>query len=55
VTIRDVIAASIAGAVRTLVEHDPGVRLGGDAEHVGLARVAAKKRRGWLKFLPSAA
>jgi CHAD domain-containing protein len=46
---REVVAASIAGAARTLVEHDPGVRLGDDIEHVHKARVATRRLRSDLR------
>ncbi len=48
-TMRDVVAASIAGATRTLIERDPGVRLGGDIEHVHKARVATRRLRSDLR------
>ena len=48
-TMRDVVAASIAGAARTMIEHDPGVRLGDDIEHVHKARVATRRLRSDLR------
>ncbi|HWD71733.1 MAG TPA: CYTH and CHAD domain-containing protein, partial [Actinomycetota bacterium] len=48
-TMRDVVAASIAGATKTLIERDPGVRLGGDIEHVHKARVATRRLRSDLR------
>jgi CHAD domain-containing protein len=48
-TMRDVVAASIAGAARTLIEQDPGVRLGDDIEHVHKARVATRRLRSDLR------
>jgi CHAD domain-containing protein len=52
-TMRDVVAASIAGATRTLIEHDPGVRMGGDIEHVHKARVATRRLRSDLRTFRS--
>jgi CHAD domain-containing protein len=48
-TMREVVAASIAGATRTLIERDPGVRLGRDIEHVHKARVATRRLRSDLR------
>ncbi|HXL41462.1 MAG TPA: CYTH and CHAD domain-containing protein [Actinomycetota bacterium] len=48
-TMRDVVAASIAGATKTMIERDPGVRLGGDIEHVHKARVATRRLRSDLR------
>jgi len=48
-TMGDVVAASIAGATRTLIERDPGVRLSGDIEHVHKARVATRRLRSDLR------
>jgi CHAD domain-containing protein len=48
-TMRDVVAASIAGAANTMIEHDPGIRLGGDIEHVHKARVATRRLRSDLR------
>ena len=48
-TMRDVVAASIAGATRALIEREPGVRLGGDIEHVHKARVATRRLRSDLR------
>jgi CHAD domain-containing protein len=48
-TMREVVAASIAGAARTMIEHDPGVRLGDDIEHVHKARVATRRLRSDLR------
>jgi CHAD domain-containing protein len=48
-TMRDVVAASIGGATRTLIDHDPGVRLGDDIEHVHKARVATRRLRSDLR------
>ncbi|MEA2566541.1 MAG: hypothetical protein QOD49_1718 [Actinomycetota bacterium] len=43
--LREVISASIAAGVAALVEQDPGIRLGGDSEHVHKARVATRRLR----------
>ncbi|MEA2502285.1 MAG: hypothetical protein QOD01_2396 [Actinomycetota bacterium] len=48
-TMRDVVAASIGGAAKTMIEHDPGVRLGDDIEHVHKARVATRRLRSDLR------
>jgi CHAD domain-containing protein len=48
-TMRDVVAASIAGAAGAMIEHDPGIRLGGDIEHVHKARVATRRLRSDLR------
>src|SRR5439155_3183672 len=52
-TMRDVVAASIAGATRTLIERVPGVRVGGDIEHVHKARVATRRLRSDLRTFRS--
>jgi CHAD domain-containing protein len=48
-SIRDVVAASIGRAATALIEHDPGLRLGGDVEHVHKARVATRRLRSDLR------
>jgi inorganic triphosphatase YgiF len=47
--LREVISASIAAGVAALVEQDPGIRLGGDSEHVHKARVATRQLRSDLR------
>ncbi|MEA2591896.1 MAG: hypothetical protein QOD62_1727 [Actinomycetota bacterium] len=47
--LREVISASIAAGVAALVEQDPGIRLGGDSEHVHKARVATRRLRSDLR------
>jgi len=41
----DVVRAAIATGTRRLIDHDPGVRLGGDDEDVHQARVATRRLR----------
>jgi CHAD domain-containing protein len=48
-TLRDVVAASIAEGVSTLVRHDPGIRLDNDIENVHKARVATRRLRSDLR------
>jgi CHAD domain-containing protein len=48
-SVREVVAAFIARATTTLIEHDPGLRLGGDIEHVHKARVATRRLRSDLR------
>src|SRR5438128_4031794 len=48
-SVRDVVASSIASATKTLIAHDPGLRLGGDVEHVHKARVATRRLRSDLR------
>ncbi len=45
----EVVTASIAAAVTTLMQRDPGVRLGGDPEDVHQARVALRRLRSHLR------
>ncbi|MEX2268249.1 MAG: CYTH and CHAD domain-containing protein [Acidimicrobiia bacterium] len=44
-----VVQAAIAACVVKLIAHDPGVRLGGDAEDVHQARVATRRLRSHLR------
>ncbi len=48
-TLRDVVAAAVAGCFTRLLQHDPGIRLGGDIEDVHQARVAARRLRSDLR------
>jgi CHAD domain-containing protein len=48
-----VVRAAIATCVAKLVTHDPGVRLGGDAEDVHQARVATRRLRSHLRTFAS--
>jgi CHAD domain-containing protein len=48
-TVRDVVGATLAGAVERLIRHDPGVRLGSDPEDVHRARVATRRLRSNLR------
>ncbi|HET9052297.1 MAG TPA: CHAD domain-containing protein, partial [Candidatus Dormibacteraeota bacterium] len=45
----DVVRAGLAASVARLFRHDPGVRLGGDAEDVHQARVATRRMRSDLR------
>lgn len=48
-TMTEVVARSIASGLQRLVRHDPGVRLGNDAEDVHQARVATRRLRSDLR------
>lgn len=48
-TLGDVVRAALATSVARLVAHDPGVRLGDDAEDVHQARVAVRRLRSDLR------
>ncbi len=48
-TVGDLVRAAIAGPTYALIEHDPGVRLGTDPEHVHKARVATRRLRSNLR------
>jgi CHAD domain-containing protein len=48
-SVSDVVRAAIAAGFRRIVQHDPGIRLGGDAEDVHQARVAARRLRSDLR------
>lgn len=48
-TLSDVVRAAIASGLVRLLQHDPGVRLGGDDEDVHQARVAARRLRSDLR------
>ena len=48
-TLRDVVGSAIASGYLRLLQHDPGVRLGGDPEDVHQARVAARRLRSDLR------
>lgn len=48
-TMADVVRAAVASATTRLVAHDPGVRLGEDAEDVHQARVAVRRLRSDLR------
>ena len=48
-----VVRAAITACVAKLVTHDPGVRLGGDAEDVHQARVATRRLRSHLRTFAS--
>lgn len=50
-TTRDVVASAIARALTAMLDHDPGLRLGGDIEHVHKARVATRRLRSDLRML----
>lgn len=52
-TLADVVRAAIAAGFVRLLQHDPGVRLGGDAEDVHQARVAARRLRSDLRTFRS--
>ncbi len=52
-TAGDVVRAAIAGSVRRLLRHDPGVRLGDDIEQVHQARVATRRLRSDLRTFSS--
>ena len=45
----DVLRAAISRSTARLLAHDPGVRLGGDAEDVHQARVATRRMRSDLR------
>lgn len=49
----DVVRAAIASGYLRLLQHDPGVRLGGDPEDVHQARVAARRLRSDLRTFRS--
>ena len=48
-TLSDVVRAATAAGFARLLQHDPGVRLGGDIEDVHQARVAARRLRSDLR------
>lgn len=48
-SLAEVVAAAVASGFTRLLRHDPGVRLGGDAEDVHQARVAARRLRSDLR------
>jgi CHAD domain-containing protein len=48
-TIAETVAAAIAAGVSRMIRHDPGVRLGDDAEHVHQARVGTRRLRSDLR------
>ncbi|HZQ76297.1 MAG TPA: CYTH and CHAD domain-containing protein [Acidimicrobiia bacterium] len=48
-TVGDVVQAAIANALARIVAHDPGVRLGDDAEDVHQARVGTRRLRSDLR------
>ncbi len=48
-TLADVVRAAIAASAARLMRHDPGVRLGDDAEDVHQARVATRRLRSDLR------
>jgi CHAD domain-containing protein len=48
-SVAELVRATIAGSVRRLIEHDPGVRLGDDPEAVHQARVATRRLRSDLR------
>lgn len=50
----DVLRASISRSTARLLAHDPGVRLGGDAEDVHQARVATRRMRSDLRTFRAA-
>lgn len=52
-TLTDVVAAAVASGFVRLLEHDPGLRLGGDDEDVHQARVAARRLRSDLRTFRS--
>lgn len=52
-TAADMVRASIAGTFAALTSHDPGLRLGGDIEHVHKARVATRRLRSDLRTFRS--
>jgi CHAD domain-containing protein len=52
-TAGEVVQAAIAGSVRKLLKHDPGVRLGDDIEQVHQARVATRRLRSDLRTFAS--
>jgi CHAD domain-containing protein len=47
--VAELVRASIARALTSLVSHEPGIRLGGDIEHVHKARVATRRLRSDLR------
>jgi CHAD domain-containing protein len=49
----EMVRASIAGAFVSLASHEPGLRLGGDIEHVHKARVATRRLRSDLRTFRS--
>jgi CHAD domain-containing protein len=49
----DVVAAAIAAGTIRIIRHDPGVRLGDDAEHVHQARVGTRRLRSDLRTFRS--
>lgn len=52
-TAGEVVRAAIARSVSKLLQHDPGVRLGGDIEQVHQARVATRRLRSDLRTFRS--
>jgi CHAD domain-containing protein len=46
---REMVVASLARALGALTAHEPGIRLGGDVEHVHKARVATRRLRSDLR------
>ena len=48
-TVAEAVAAAIAAGVTRMIRHDPGVRLGDDAEHVHQARVGTRRLRSDLR------
>lgn len=52
-TMTEVVGRSIASGLQRLVRHDPGVRLGNDAEDVHQARVATRRLRSDLRTFSS--
>ena len=52
-TLVEVVRAAIAAGLVRLLQHDPGVRLGGDPEDVHQARVAARRLRSDLRTFRS--
>lgn len=50
-TVRELVASAIARGLGALVDHDAGLRLGGDVEHVHKARVATRRLRSDLRTL----
>jgi CHAD domain-containing protein len=49
-TASTVITAALAGPVVSLMRHDPGIRVGGDPEHVHQVRVATRRLRSDLRI-----
>lgn len=50
-TVADVVRACVGEALRTLVVHDAGIRLGAGTEHVHRARIATRRLRSELRLL----